>query len=51
MDAGPVKNHYRVATVGPSDESESKTSIIGETSHICAAVPGGQRFGLRQTRA
>ena len=39
----------RVATVGPSDESESKTSIIGEASHICAAAPGGPRFDPTMT--
>lgn len=39
----------RVATVGPSDEGELKTSIIGEASHICAAAPGGPRFDPNMT--
>lgn len=39
----------RVATVGPSEESNSKASIIGEASHICAAAPGGPRYDPSMT--
>ena len=37
------------STIGPSHESHSSTSSIGEASHICAAAPGGKRYDPTMT--
>lgn len=34
----------RIATVGPSFESDNKTASIGVAAHICAASEGGPRY-------
>ena len=32
-------------TIGSSMESTLKTSLTGQAAHICAAAPGGKRYG------
>lgn len=36
-------------TIGPSDESPSAYTNIGEAAHICAASPGGRRYIAEMT--
>ena len=38
-------------TVGPSDESDSRTTNIGVAAHICAASKGGPRYVENMTQA
>ena len=38
-------------TVGPSEESSEKVTIIGDTAHICGAAPGSRRYDASMTAA
>ncbi len=39
------------STAGPSDESPTAVTNIGEAAHICAAAPGGKRYFASMTSA